>query len=163
MATRPTRQHCMASFVPCSLLKATTMRYVCLFRYDGTFDFNNEVCFTVLSFVSAFFPVSQAYRWCIEAMKEITPGLPVKVVVDVLRQASKVTFTLLGLCCLCRIHTSANQHFVLLSKEILWVRHDEVDFDFLCAAGLCGEERVQKSRAADQTCSVSSKVTCCVS
>lgn len=32
----------------------------------------------------------QAYRWCIEAMKEITPGLPVKVVVDVLRQASKV-------------------------------------------------------------------------
>lgn len=36
--------------------------------------------------------VSQAYRWCIEAMKEITPGLPVKVVVDVLRQASKVQF-----------------------------------------------------------------------
>ena len=34
--------------------------------------------------------VFQAYRWCIEAMKEITPGLPVKVVVDVLRQASKV-------------------------------------------------------------------------
>lgn len=34
--------------------------------------------------------VLQAYRWCIEAMKEITPGLPVKVVVDVLRQASKV-------------------------------------------------------------------------
>ena len=32
----------------------------------------------------------QAYRWCIEAMKEITAGLPVKVVVDVLRQASKV-------------------------------------------------------------------------
>lgn len=32
----------------------------------------------------------QAYRWCIEAMKEITVGLPVKVVVDVLRQASKV-------------------------------------------------------------------------
>uniref|UniRef100_A0A4W6C6M3 Amyloid beta precursor protein (cytoplasmic tail) binding protein 2 n=1 Tax=Lates calcarifer TaxID=8187 RepID=A0A4W6C6M3_LATCA len=31
----------------------------------------------------------EAYRWCIEAMKEITPGLPVKVVVDVLRQASK--------------------------------------------------------------------------
>uniref|UniRef100_H2T0V3 Amyloid beta precursor protein (cytoplasmic tail) binding protein 2 n=1 Tax=Takifugu rubripes TaxID=31033 RepID=H2T0V3_TAKRU len=27
----------------------------------------------------------EAYRWCIEAMKEITPGLPVKVVVDVLR------------------------------------------------------------------------------
>lgn len=37
--------------------------------------------------LSCFF---QAYRWCIEAMKEITPGLPVKVVVDVLRQASKV-------------------------------------------------------------------------
>lgn len=34
--------------------------------------------------------VFQAYRWCIEAMKEITVGLPVKVVVDVLRQASKV-------------------------------------------------------------------------
>uniref|UniRef100_A0A8C6SZY8 Amyloid beta precursor protein (cytoplasmic tail) binding protein 2 n=1 Tax=Neogobius melanostomus TaxID=47308 RepID=A0A8C6SZY8_9GOBI len=34
----------------------------------------------------------EAYRWCIEAMKEITPGLPVKVVVDVLRQASKRTF-----------------------------------------------------------------------
>jgi len=33
----------------------------------------------------------EAYRWCIEAMKEITPGLPVKVVVDVLRQASKRT------------------------------------------------------------------------
>ncbi|KAJ7990111.1 hypothetical protein DPEC_G00296930 [Dallia pectoralis] len=31
----------------------------------------------------------EAYRWCIEAMKEITDGLPVKVVVDVLRQASK--------------------------------------------------------------------------
>uniref|UniRef100_A0A3P8S8F0 Amyloid beta precursor protein (cytoplasmic tail) binding protein 2 n=1 Tax=Amphiprion percula TaxID=161767 RepID=A0A3P8S8F0_AMPPE len=31
----------------------------------------------------------EAYRWCIEAMKEITPGLPVKVIVDVLRQASK--------------------------------------------------------------------------
>ncbi|XP_037533904.1 amyloid protein-binding protein 2-like [Nematolebias whitei] len=31
----------------------------------------------------------EAYKWCIEAMKEITPGLPVKVVVDVLRQASK--------------------------------------------------------------------------
>uniref|UniRef100_A0A4W4HSD9 Amyloid beta precursor protein (cytoplasmic tail) binding protein 2 n=1 Tax=Electrophorus electricus TaxID=8005 RepID=A0A4W4HSD9_ELEEL len=31
----------------------------------------------------------EAYRWCIEAMKEITVGLPVKVVVDVLRQASK--------------------------------------------------------------------------
>lgn len=34
----------------------------------------------------------QAYKWCIAAMKEITVGLPVKVVVDVLRQASKVTF-----------------------------------------------------------------------
>uniref|UniRef100_A0AAQ5XS66 Amyloid beta precursor protein (cytoplasmic tail) binding protein 2 n=1 Tax=Amphiprion ocellaris TaxID=80972 RepID=A0AAQ5XS66_AMPOC len=34
----------------------------------------------------------EAYRWCIEAMKEITPGLPVKVIVDVLRQASKVIF-----------------------------------------------------------------------
>lgn len=34
--------------------------------------------------------VPQAYKWCIEAMKEITVGLPVKVVVDVLRQASKV-------------------------------------------------------------------------
>lgn len=34
--------------------------------------------------------VQQAYKWCIEAMKEITVGLPVKVVVDVLRQASKV-------------------------------------------------------------------------
>uniref|UniRef100_A0A8D3EE98 Amyloid protein-binding protein 2 n=1 Tax=Scophthalmus maximus TaxID=52904 RepID=A0A8D3EE98_SCOMX len=33
----------------------------------------------------------EAYRWCIEAMKEISPGLPVKVVVDVLRQASKVS------------------------------------------------------------------------
>ncbi|KAG2458760.1 APBP2 protein, partial [Polypterus senegalus] len=31
----------------------------------------------------------EAYKWCIEAMKEITVGLPVKVVVDVLRQASK--------------------------------------------------------------------------
>lgn len=35
--------------------------------------------------------VQQAYKWCIEAMKEITVGLPVKVVVDVLRQASKVS------------------------------------------------------------------------
>ncbi|ROK28200.1 Amyloid protein-binding protein 2 [Anabarilius grahami] len=32
----------------------------------------------------------EAYRWCIEAMREITVGLPVKVVVDVLRQASKI-------------------------------------------------------------------------
>lgn len=39
----------------------------------------------------------QAYRWCIEAMKEISPGLPVKVVVDVLRQASKVCAALLYL------------------------------------------------------------------
>uniref|UniRef100_A0A4W2DUG2 Amyloid beta protein binding protein 2 n=1 Tax=Bos indicus x Bos taurus TaxID=30522 RepID=A0A4W2DUG2_BOBOX len=31
----------------------------------------------------------EAYKWCIEAMKEITTSLPVKVVVDVLRQASK--------------------------------------------------------------------------
>ncbi|ERE68606.1 amyloid protein-binding protein 2, partial [Cricetulus griseus] len=31
----------------------------------------------------------EAYKWCVEAMKEITAGLPVKVVVDVLRQASK--------------------------------------------------------------------------
>lgn len=36
----------------------------------------------------------QAYKWCIEAMKEITVGLPVKVVVDVLRQASKVNMML---------------------------------------------------------------------
>lgn len=37
-----------------------------------------------------YFLPFQAYRWCIEAMKEISVGLPVKVVVDVLRQASKV-------------------------------------------------------------------------
>lgn len=40
-------------------------------------------------------PCVQAYRWCIEAMREITVGLPVKVVVDVLRQASKVSGTFL--------------------------------------------------------------------
>lgn len=43
-------------------------------------------------FITHIFSLFQAYRWCIEAMKEITPGLPVKVVVDVLRQASKVFF-----------------------------------------------------------------------
>lgn len=54
-------------------------------------------------FMCVFFFVSQAYRWCIEAMKEITTGLPVKVVVDVLRQASKVSFIPLRLWCLYRM------------------------------------------------------------
>lgn len=43
-------------------------------------------------------------------MKEITPGLPVKVVVDVLRQASKVNFIHLYytmvLSCAERIHST---------------------------------------------------------
>lgn len=44
--------------------------------------------------VCTFFFFFKAYKWCIEAMKEITVGLPVKVVVDVLRQASKVSIML---------------------------------------------------------------------
>lgn len=56
--------------------------------YSGTF---NKKKHASRLFVLTCFLVSQAYRWCIEAMKEISPGLPVKVVVDVLRQASKVS------------------------------------------------------------------------
>lgn len=90
--------------------------------------------------------VSQAYRWCIEAMKEITPGLPVKVVVDVLRQASKVTLT----------HVSIAQIGLRLNFH---TSIPDTCVNCLFPAGLRGEKRVQKSRAADQTCSVSSKVT----
>lgn len=110
--------------------------------------------FTVLQMWVKFFFSSclQAYRWCIEAMKEITPGLPVKVVVDVLRQASKVTLTTwfynLG-----PVDSEIQKSF----EEInLWF------VTFSPAAGLRGEARVQESWAADQTCSVSSKVACCV-
>lgn len=112
----------------------------------------------------AFF---QAYRWCIEAMKEITPGLPVKVVVDVLRQASKVTNVLLNHNILFTYYwlslhkLSIAQQSVLPGKEITYRIVWNLTF-CLGAAGLCGEERVQKSRAADQTRSVSSKVTCCI-
>ncbi|CAH2251237.1 Amyloid -binding 2 [Pelobates cultripes] len=38
----------------------------------------------------------EANKWCIEAMKEITSGLPVKVVVDVLRQASNARVSVFG-------------------------------------------------------------------
>lgn len=49
----------------------------------------------------------------------------------------------------------------MLSKEISCADTIVLSLTCVSAAGLRGEERVQKSRAADQTCSVSSKVTCC--
>uniref|UniRef100_A0A8C6L163 Amyloid beta precursor protein (cytoplasmic tail) binding protein 2 n=1 Tax=Nothobranchius furzeri TaxID=105023 RepID=A0A8C6L163_NOTFU len=61
----------------------------------------------------------EAYRWCIEAMKEITPGLPVKVVVDVLRQASKA-------CVVKREFRKAEQlikHAVFLAREHFGHKH----------------------------------------
>lgn len=67
------------------------MRYILQTIKAGVTSCNNTPDKHGLSFNPYLFPVFfQAYRWCIEAMKEITPGLPVKVVVDVLRQASKV-------------------------------------------------------------------------
>lgn len=172
MATRPTRRRCMASFVPCSSPKATMMRCVCLTTSDLLYNIDTVHCTVVENYLKqwntylspAFF---QAYRWCIEAMKEITPGLPVKVVVDVLRQASKVTNVLLNHNILFTYYweslhkLSIAQQSVLPGKEIPYMIVWNLTF-CLCAAGLCGEERVQKSRAADQTCSVSSKVTCCI-
>lgn len=61
----------------CSKKQGKQLQYV---KCSNNFDHNY------------MFSAFQAYRWCIEAMKEITVGLPVKVVVDVLRQASKVFF-----------------------------------------------------------------------
>uniref|UniRef100_A0A665WR69 Amyloid beta precursor protein (cytoplasmic tail) binding protein 2 n=1 Tax=Echeneis naucrates TaxID=173247 RepID=A0A665WR69_ECHNA len=61
----------------------------------------------------------EAYKWCIEAMKEITPGLPVKVVVDVLRQASKA-------CVVKREFRKAEQlikHAVFLAREHFGHKH----------------------------------------
>ncbi|KTF80330.1 hypothetical protein cypCar_00010631 [Cyprinus carpio] len=61
----------------------------------------------------------EAYRWCIEAMKEITIGLPVKVVVDVLRQASKA-------CVVKREFRKAEQlikHAVFLAREHFGHKH----------------------------------------
>uniref|UniRef100_A0A7N6BC62 Amyloid protein-binding protein 2 n=1 Tax=Anabas testudineus TaxID=64144 RepID=A0A7N6BC62_ANATE len=61
----------------------------------------------------------EAYRWCIEAMKEITTGLPVKVVVDVLRQASKA-------CVVKREFRKAEQlikHAVFLAREHFGLKH----------------------------------------
>uniref|UniRef100_A0A8D2QSM3 Amyloid beta precursor protein binding protein 2 n=1 Tax=Zosterops lateralis melanops TaxID=1220523 RepID=A0A8D2QSM3_ZOSLA len=61
----------------------------------------------------------EAYKWCIEAMKEITVGLPVKVVVDVLRQASKA-------CVVKREFKKAEQlikHAVYLAREHFGAKH----------------------------------------
>ncbi|KAI5626749.1 amyloid protein-binding protein 2 [Silurus asotus] len=61
----------------------------------------------------------EAYRWCIEAMKEISVGLPVKVVVDVLRQASKA-------CVVKREFRKAEQlikHAVYLAREHFGHKH----------------------------------------
>uniref|UniRef100_A0A673KWK7 Amyloid protein-binding protein 2-like n=1 Tax=Sinocyclocheilus rhinocerous TaxID=307959 RepID=A0A673KWK7_9TELE len=61
----------------------------------------------------------EAYRWCIEAMREITVGLPVKVVVDVLRQASKA-------CVVKREFRKAEQlikHAVFLAREHFGHKH----------------------------------------
>ncbi|XP_006736174.1 amyloid protein-binding protein 2 [Leptonychotes weddellii] len=61
----------------------------------------------------------EAYKWCIEAMKEITVGLPVKVVVDVLRQASKA-------CVVKREFKKAEQlikHAVYLARDHFGSKH----------------------------------------
>ncbi|XP_061637218.1 amyloid protein-binding protein 2 isoform X2 [Phyllopteryx taeniolatus] len=61
----------------------------------------------------------EAYRWCVEAMKEITPELPVKVVIDVLRQASKA-------CVVKREFRKAEQlikHGVFLAREHFGLKH----------------------------------------
>nr|KAF6308717.1 amyloid beta precursor protein binding protein 2 [Pipistrellus kuhlii] len=61
----------------------------------------------------------EAYKWCIEAMKEITAGLPVKVVVDVLRQASKA-------CVVKREFKKAEQlikHAVYLARDHFGSKH----------------------------------------
>lgn len=71
-----------------------------------------------LFFISRFLLVLQAYRWCIEAMKEITPGLPVKVVVDVLRQASKVGFFVFSIIYGVKMHNSSS-YVHLTSCEIM--------------------------------------------
>ncbi|KAK7829927.1 hypothetical protein U0070_003382 [Myodes glareolus] len=60
-----------------------------------------------------------AYKWCVEAMKEITAGLPVKVVVDVLRQASKA-------CVVKREFKKAEQlikHAVYLARDHFGSKH----------------------------------------
>lgn len=64
--------------------------YILYFKNHKIFVLFIKCVFVLLKFKTHIFSLFQAYRWCIEAMKEITPGLPVKVVVDVLRQASKV-------------------------------------------------------------------------
>lgn len=84
------------------------------------------------------FPLFQAYRWCIEAMKEITPGLPVKVVVDVLRQASKVSALPMS---------SRNSIEILCGR--LRPPAGRPCLTRVCAAGLRCEEGVQESGAAD--------------
>ncbi|XP_035242367.1 amyloid protein-binding protein 2 [Anguilla anguilla] len=62
----------------------------------------------------------EAYRWCIEAMKEVTAGsLPVRVQVDVLRQASKA-------CVAKREFGKAEQlikHAVFLAREHFGQKH----------------------------------------
>ncbi|KAI1893381.1 hypothetical protein AGOR_G00123150 [Albula goreensis] len=62
----------------------------------------------------------EAYRWCIEAMKQITVGcLPVRVLVDVLRQASKA-------CVVKREFRKAEQlikHAVFLAREHFGHKH----------------------------------------
>ncbi|GAB1296607.1 Amyloid protein-binding protein 2 [Apodemus speciosus] len=61
----------------------------------------------------------EAYKWCVEAMKEITAGLPVKVVVDVLRQASKA-------CVVKREFKKAEQlikHAVYLARDHFGSKH----------------------------------------
>ncbi|XP_048857501.1 amyloid protein-binding protein 2 isoform X1 [Brienomyrus brachyistius] len=62
----------------------------------------------------------EAYRWCIDAMREITAGLPVKVVVDVLRQASKA-------CVVKREFRKAEQ---LIKHAVFLARYDEIPFGF---------------------------------
>ncbi|KAJ8403890.1 hypothetical protein AAFF_G00347580 [Aldrovandia affinis] len=62
----------------------------------------------------------EAYRWCIEAMRETTVGLlPVRVLVDVLRQASKA-------CVVKREFSKAEQlikHAVFLAREHFGPKH----------------------------------------
>uniref|UniRef100_UPI00358E867D amyloid protein-binding protein 2 isoform X2 n=1 Tax=Myxine glutinosa TaxID=7769 RepID=UPI00358E867D len=61
----------------------------------------------------------EAYKWCVHAMKELGPTVPVRVVVDVLRQASKA-------CVVKREFKRAEQlikHAVFLAREHFGVKH----------------------------------------
>uniref|UniRef100_A0AAJ7SMA9 Amyloid protein-binding protein 2 n=1 Tax=Petromyzon marinus TaxID=7757 RepID=A0AAJ7SMA9_PETMA len=61
----------------------------------------------------------EAYRWCVCAVQELGPGVPVKVVVDVLRQASKA-------CVVKREFKRAEQlikHAVYLAREHFGLKH----------------------------------------